>query len=108
MLRELSGLFAAIYVLIYVYQLSLLSAGQATYSAFMATMSSLPMLALNLIFLGFAVYHTLTWFNLTAKVQPVKLGTKLVPRFVVFGANVLIWITASFAIYFLVFVGVLI
>lgn len=108
MLRELSGLFAAIYILIYVFQLSTLSAGPSDYTAFVATMSSPPIIFLNLVFLGFAVYHSLTWFNLTSKVQPVKIGTRVVPRFAVFGGNLLIWIIASFAIYFLIFVGVLI
>ncbi|MFQ5998441.1 MAG: hypothetical protein ACE5KO_03965 [Candidatus Bathyarchaeia archaeon] len=108
MLRELSGLFVAIYALIYVFQLSTLSAGQSDYAAFMATMSSTPIIVLNLIFLGFAVYHSLTWFNLTSKVQPVKLGTRIVPKLAVFGVNILIWIAASLAIYFLIFVGVFI
>lgn len=52
----------------------------------------------NLIALLFAVYHSVTWFQSTAVVLPVRLGERLVPRLIVTALHIGAWIVVSLGV----------
>jgi fumarate reductase subunit C len=46
----------------------------------------------------FAVYHSVTWFNLAPKAMPVQLGEKTVAPGVIAGAHYVVWIVLSIVV----------
>ena len=103
MMRELSSVFVALFVLLYFYEFSLLSKGQVVYEAFQKSLRSGGFIAFYIVALLFAVYHSCTWFNLTSKIQVVRLGRWTAPRALVTAGAFLGWIVISVAVaYFFV------
>ena len=94
-LRELSSIFIAWFV---VYLLLLVRAviqGDARYQQFLRFSGSPVVVLLNLVSLGFVVFHTVTWFNLAPKAMVVRMGGKPVPGAWIAGGNYLAWVLAS-------------
>jgi fumarate reductase subunit C len=52
----------------------------------------------NLLALLFAVYHSVTWFQSTAVVLPVRLGERLVPRHIVTALHIGAWMVVSLGV----------
>jgi fumarate reductase subunit C len=48
--------------------------------------------------LFFALYHSYTWFDLTSKVQVVRLGGRQVPPPLVTAVNIGVWLVLSVVI----------
>jgi len=72
MILEWTSFFVAVFSLIYIYELSLFASG-ARDSA-LALMRNPGIVAFNVLALLFTLYHAFTWFYLTGKVQPIKIG----------------------------------
>ena len=53
---------------------------------------------LHLLALGMAIYHSVTWFNLTPKAMVVWMGEEKLSPIIIAGSNYLVWIIVSFAI----------
>lgn len=100
MMRELSGLFIALFVLVYLYSLSLLSKGQAVYGAFQESLRSGGFILFFLVALVFASYHSYTWFSILGKVQVVRVGGKKVPEKTIAAAAIAGWIAVSVVVFF--------
>ena len=49
----------------------------------------------HLLALAFAIYHSVTWFNLTPKALPLQVGEGFVPDWVIAGAHYAAWIVVS-------------
>jgi fumarate reductase subunit C len=98
MLRELSSVFIALFLLVYLYQIYQLTRGPEAYVAFSRRLSSPGWIFFNLIALLFAVYHSVTWFQSTAVVLPVRLGERLVPRQIVTALHIGAWIVVSLGV----------
>ncbi len=106
MVRELSGFAVALYGFMFLAQLFALTQGPIAYASLLRVLLSPAGILLSAILLGFAVFHSLTWFDLTAKVQPPKLKGKPVPRKLVVAGNIIIWLFISyFAVVFIFRVG---
>lgn len=73
MIRELTSLFIGLYCALMVIGVFRLSRGQAAWDGFVATLSSPWGIALQLICLAFATYHSTTWFAVTPKAMPLTL-----------------------------------
>jgi fumarate reductase subunit C len=101
MAREFSCLFIGAYTVLMVIGLKSLSEGRAAYDAFLECLKSPASIVFHLLALGFAVYHSITWFNLTPKALPVQVGESFVPDRVIAGAHYVAWAVASLAILFL-------
>ena len=67
MLRELTSLFVGLYCAVLTVGLIRLAQGAAAWSAFLDALSSPASVALQLVCLAFAVFHSVTWFALTPK-----------------------------------------
>ncbi len=70
-LRELSSVFILAYVLLYLQILSGLRSGSMN---LLSQLGTLPLLALSFVILAFSLYHSVTWFLLLARAQPIKVG----------------------------------
>ena len=101
MLRELSSVFIAIFLLVYLWQIYQLTRGPEAYVAFTERLASPGWLLFHLVALLFAVYHSITWFQSSAVVLPVRLGEHLVPRATVAALHIGTWIIVSLGVLFL-------
>ena len=74
MLREFTSFFIAVYLVFFLLWLRSLGQGLEAYADFMKMVRHPISWAVNTIIFGAALYHSVTWFNLTPKVMPIQLG----------------------------------
>ena len=98
MAREFSCLFIGGYTLLLVVGLKSLSEGEAAYGEFLEWLRSPASIVFHAVALGFAAYHSVTWFNLTPKALPLQRGEEFVPDRVISGAHFAIWAVLSLAV----------
>ena len=94
-LRELSSLFVASFVVITLLQVRALRNGPEAYSRFQHWLQSPWVIALNFVSFLFVVFHTITWFNLAPRAMPIRVRGKRLPEFLVAAPNYAIWLVAS-------------
>jgi fumarate reductase subunit C len=94
-LRELSSVFVAYFVVVTLFQLSALKDGPEAYEEFQHTMQSPLMIGVSVIAFLFVLFHTITWFNLAPSAMPVRLGGKRVPDVLVAAPSYVMWILIS-------------
>jgi fumarate reductase subunit C len=104
-LRELSSIFVAWFVIETLMQIHALSQGPLAYADFEDFMRNPFVIALNLISLLFVVFHTITWFNLAPKAMAVRLGGKRVPGVMIAGPQYVAWVVVSAAVAWLLLRG---
>src|SRR5262245_21996267 len=88
MLRELSSVFIAIFLVVFLVQVFQLTRGPEAYMAFARKLSSPGWVIFHIIALLFALFHSITWFQSTAVVMPLKIGAREVPRPVMTALNI--------------------
>ena len=98
MARELSCLFIGAWTLLMVWGLKQLAEGPAAWAAFLECLKSPASIVFHVLALGFAAYHSITWFNLTPKALPLQLGEEFVPDAVISGAHFGAWAALSLAV----------
>jgi fumarate reductase subunit C len=98
MLRELSSVFIALFLLVYLYQIYQLTRSPEAYTSFTQKLSAPGWIFFHVIALLFAVYHSITWFQSSAVVLPVRLGEHLVPRQTVIALHIGAWVVVSLGI----------
>jgi fumarate reductase subunit C len=59
------------------------------------------MVALSAVILAALLYHTATWFRLTAHIVVIRLGRRTVPRSVLLAALVVAWVAVSATVAYL-------
>ncbi|WP_063040048.1 fumarate reductase [Nocardia pseudovaccinii] len=90
-LRELSSLFVAWFVVYLLLLDNAVSSGSEEYQRFLNWSSGPGVLALNLIALLFVLMHTVTWFNLAPKAMVVRVRSRPVAPVVILGLHYLLW-----------------
>ena len=95
MAREVTCIFIAIYSAILVVGCVRLAQGKEAYDAFLAALASPVSVAFHVLALGFAIYHSVTWFNLAPKALPVQLGDTTVAPAAIAGAHYVVWVVLS-------------
>lgn len=98
MMRELSSVFVALFLLLYLYEFFLLSKGPQVYGLFQDSLRSAGFLVFYAVVLVFSLYHTCTWFGVLGKIQVVRLGKWTVPPGLVTASAFGAWIAASLVI----------
>jgi fumarate reductase subunit C len=98
MLRELSSVFIALFLLVYLVQLSQLTGGPEAYIAFTEKLRSPGWILFHLVALLFALYHSITWFQSTAIVLPLRIGERVLPREMVTVLHIGAWAVLSLVI----------
>jgi fumarate reductase subunit C len=94
-LRELSSVFVAIFVIETLMLINALRNGRDAYAQFLLTMRNPLLIALNVISLFFLVFHTITWFNLAPSATPVRLGGKRLPDIMISAPAYVAWAVIS-------------
>lgn len=98
MAREFSCLFIGAWTFLLVWGLKRLSEGPEAWAAYLEALRSPLSVAFHVMALAFAVYHSITWFNLTPKALPIQRGESFLPEGVVAGAHYAVWAALSLAV----------
>jgi fumarate reductase subunit C len=104
-LRELSSVFIAWFVVYLLLLVRAVGQGDAPYRQFLAWSGSPAVLVLNVVSLFFVVYHAITWFNLAPQAMVVHLRGKRVPGTWIAAANYLAWALVSVLVAWLLLGG---
>jgi fumarate reductase subunit C len=101
-LREISSVFVAIFVVITLLELRALRAGPGAYTRFQHWLQSPVALVLNLVSLFFVIFHTITWFNLAPRAMAVRWRGKRLPEILIAAPNYALWAVISVGVAWLV------
>lgn len=104
-LRELSSVFVAFFVVVTLLQISALVHGPEEYAAFQQWLRNPLVVAINVVSFLFIVFHAITWFNLAPKAMVVRVGGKRLPGLIIAGSNYAAWLAVSAAIAWIVLRG---
>jgi succinate dehydrogenase subunit C len=94
-LRELSCLFVAWFVVYLLMLVRAINQGEVAYQDFIAGSAGTGMLLVNLVGFGFIVYHAITFFIAAPQALVVHVGRKRLSSGLVGGAHYLGWIVVS-------------
>jgi fumarate reductase subunit C len=94
-LRELSSIFVAWFVVYLLLLVHAVGHGDTRYQQFLRWSRSPVVLLLNLVSLGFVVFHSVTWFNLAPKAMVMHLRGERVPAIWITASNYMAWALAS-------------
>jgi fumarate reductase subunit C len=94
-LRELSSVFVAWFVVFLLLLVSSVSRGEDAYREFQRWAASPGILLLNFVSLLFVVFHAVTWFNLAPQALVVRLRGKRVPGVLIAASNYAAWAVVS-------------
>ena len=103
--RELSSVFVALFVVLTLLQVWALSHGPQAYQAFQERLQTPPVLVLNIIGLFFVLFHAITWFNLTPRAMVVRLRGKKLPDVMIIAPNYIGWLIVSGVIAWIIIGG---
>ena len=101
-LRELTSVFIAAYLVLVLVLLHKISVGRVAYDAYLQFLANPGMIAFHVIALVAALYHTCTWFNLVPNILIVRFSRTRVPKSIVSGAHFIGWIVISVVIAWIV------
>jgi fumarate reductase subunit C len=101
-MRELSSLFVAWFVIYLLMFIAAVGGGAEKYDAFLDRASSPLFLVVNAAALAFLVLHTITWFALTPQAMVLYLGGRRVPGVLIIAAQYVGLAVVSGFVYWLV------
>jgi fumarate reductase subunit C len=101
-LRELSSVFVAWFVVLTLLQLRALGTGPEAYARFQHWLRTPGAIALNAVSFFFVIFHTITWFNLAPRAMAIRLRGKRLPDFLVAAPNYALWIVVSLVVSWMV------
>ena len=78
-MRELSSIFVAWFVLYLLLLVSAVGRGEAAYQDFLDLAGRPGVVAVNVVALAFVILHAVTWFSLTPKAMAARVGGRPVP-----------------------------
>lgn len=93
--REITSMFAAAFSGLLLLFLVALARGREAYEGFLRWLKLPAVVAVFAVILVAVLYHMATWFRLTAHIQVVRLGRKVLPRSVVIAGLFGTWVLAS-------------
>ena len=94
-LRELSSVFVAWFVVYLLLLINAVSGGSAEYERFLDRSGQWWMVAINVIALLFVLLHAVTWFGLAPKAIVVRRRGRRVPPPLIAGAHYAAWLVLS-------------
>lgn len=104
-LRELSSLFVAWFVLFFLWLIRDVGDGPSAYARFLAWSGHPLVLLLNAVGLAFIVFHAVTWFNLAPQAMVVRVRGARVPGLWIALGNYAAWVLVSAMLAWLVLRG---
>jgi fumarate reductase subunit C len=94
-LRELSSLFVAWFVVYLLLLVRAVSQGNVSYNQFLAWSGTPLVVVLNFVSLVFVVVHAITWFNLAPRAMVVRMRGQRVPGTWIAASNYAAWAFVS-------------
>ena len=94
-LRELSSVFVAFFVVTNLLLIRALVRGPEAYAAFQERLRTPSFIALNAISLLFVLFHAVTWFNLAPRAMVIRVRGKRVPDLLIALPNYVLWLAVS-------------
>ncbi len=95
-LREISSVFVAVFVVITLFQLNALRYGPEIYQRFQQWLRTPLALFINILSFCFVVFHAITWFNLAPHaIPPIKVGGRKLPATAIAAPNFVLWALVS-------------
>jgi len=94
-LRELSSIFVAWFILYLLLLIRALRRGDGGYLEFLESSAHPAVVFLNLVSFLFIVFHAITWFNLAPQAMVVKVAGRRVPGFLIAASNYAAWAFVS-------------
>lgn len=104
-LRELSSIFVAWFVVFFLLLVAAVSRGEVAYWEFLIWAGRPGILILNLVSLLFIVFHAVTWFNLVPQALVVLLRGRRVPGPLLAASHYAAWALLSAFVALLVLGG---
>jgi fumarate reductase subunit C len=93
--REATAVFAGAFSVILLLFVFALSRGPQAYEGFLRWLQLPGVVGLSAVILAATLYHAATWLRLTSHILVVRLGGQVVPRKVVTGGLVVLWVVVS-------------
>jgi fumarate reductase subunit C len=94
-LREISSVFIAWFVVFLLMLIHAVSEGQAEYREFLTWAAHPIVVVLNVVSLVLIVFHAVTWFNLAPRAMVVRMRGQRVPALWIAGSNYAAWVVIS-------------
>jgi fumarate reductase subunit C len=104
-LRELSSIFVAWFVVYLLLLVRAVSEGESSYRQFLSWSGRPLVLFVNVVGLSFLVFHAITWFNLAPQALVVHVRGKRVPGALIAASNYVAWVATSALVVWLVLGG---
>ena len=95
MVRELTAVFVAGYAVFLIFLLYRASQGPDVFAGFVGGLKSPLSIALHILALFMALYHSITFFNLSGAVTRIYRGEERVPSAMIVAPNYVAWIVVS-------------
>lgn len=102
MVREFTSVFIAAYLVIFLIFLQRIAAGPASYESYLRWLAQPAMLAFHLVALAAALYHSVTWLELTPMTVVIRIRGRRIPAPMMVAANVAAWVAVSVLIAWIV------
>jgi len=102
MVRELSSVFVALFVVELLLLVRAVGGGPAAYERFLGTMAEPAMIVLNVVALAFVLLHAVTFANLTPRAMVVRVRRYRVPPRVVLAGVYFGWLVVTLFLAWLV------
>jgi len=97
MLRDLTSVFIAAYLVFFLLMLHSVAMGREAYEAYLRFLATPGMIAFHALTLAAALFHTITWFNFTPMVMGLRFREKRIPPRIIVGVTYAVWIAVSIA-----------
>ena len=94
-LRELSSVFIAWFVVFLLMLVNAVSDGEASYQKFLDWSGQWWVIAINVVAMLFVLLHSVTWFALAPRAMVIKVRGKRLPGRQVVAAHYLAWLVLS-------------
>jgi fumarate reductase subunit C len=98
MLRELSCIFVGWFAVYLLMLISAVNGGDARYQEFLAWSAGPGILLLNIVSMGFVVFHAVTFFAATPQALVVDVGGNRVPGSLIAASHYVAWVAVSVVI----------
>ncbi len=95
MLRELSAVFLAAYVVLLLVLVTKVHDGAAAFEGYLDFLQSPVLIAFHVVALLFVMLHAITWFQAVPKGLPLRRGEDRVPPAAIIGASYGGWLVVS-------------
>lgn len=95
MMREMSSVIIALFLLLYLYELFLLSKGPEPHGAFQELLRTPWFILFYVVAFVFALYHSITWFGAVGRIQVVRMRALTIPSALVTTSAFLGWVVVS-------------